>query len=60
MNTYSVERDFPLGGKIHRKGGEVSLTNKQARHLRIAGFIKPKVSQETPNTGKPEKSDKKK
>lgn len=41
MQTYEVLRDFPQNGKRYRKGDTINLTERQARHLRIGGFIKP-------------------
>ena len=44
MQEYNILKDFPGPQKIERKGGSIELSKKQARSLRIAGFIKPKVN----------------
>lgn len=39
MQNYEVKRDFPMAGRVHRKGERIPMTDKQARHLRLAGFV---------------------
>lgn len=50
MPSYKVKRDLPQNGRIFRKGRNIELTVRQARHLLIAGFIEPKKEQEKPTT----------
>ena len=38
---YRVERDFILDARHHRRGERIELTDRQARHLRLAGFVSP-------------------
>ena len=56
---YRVERDFILGARPHRRGERIELTDRQARHLRLAGFVSP-VETRTERGGKPPAKAKKK
>lgn len=59
MQKYEVLRDFPQNGKSYRKGGSIDLTERQARHLRIGGFIRPaKEKQEEKKSTAAKKQDK--
>lgn len=38
-NNYDVLVDVPINKEIHRKGGSVTLTDRQAQYLLLAGKI---------------------
>lgn len=48
MPSYTVKRDINQNGRTHRKGSNIELTERQARHLHIAGFIEPRKEQAKP------------
>lgn len=50
MPSYTVKRDINQNGRTYRKGSKIELSERQARHLLIAGFIEPQKEQPKPST----------
>lgn len=57
MQTYTVTRDLHQNGRIYRKGARIEMSDKQARHLRLGGFVEPTkpAKNSKPDTKQPAK-----